>query len=289
MPRHFTHYWANQTWKDHARTATTGELLDHAASNQFAERGVSAGDSVYIVTVFGGVLHLLTRIEVDLVGDAEAAAARLGCAAADLWDASDHIAARAAVGMDFERDVAPGVAARLRFVTPAGPAPLKWRVQDVIDQQTLRGVRELTPASAHLLDALLPPAQPLHLDQRLEFLAALPNETPSGHTYMEGAVTQVTVNAYERNARARAACIAHWGLDCVVCGFNFAETYGPAGRGYIHVHHLRPLASIGAAYVLDPVADLRPVCPNCHAVMHLRAEEPYGVEEVRRMMAEAAG
>lgn len=285
MPRAFTHYWANDTWRTYARTATTGELLDHAASNQFRERGVTAGDAVYIVTVFHGFLHLLTRLEAERVCDAETAAAQLGCGAADLWDAADHIVARAAVPSDFERSVAPEVAADLRFVTVAGPTSLKWRAPEVIDPQTLRGVRELTPASAALLDALLPPAQLLHLASRLAALAALPNEVAPAQRYVEGAVTQITVNAYERNPRARAVCIAHWGLDCAVCGFNFEERYGPAARGYIHVHHLRPLADIGQAYQLDPVADLRPVCPNCHAVIHLRAEGPYEIEEVRAMIA----
>ena len=40
----------------------------------------------------------------------------------------------------------------------------------------------------------------------------------------------------------------------------------------------------GEAYVLDPLQDLVPVCPNCHAVIHLRREGVYGVEEVRAML-----
>jgi hypothetical protein len=38
----------------------------------------------------------------------------------------------------------------------------------------------------------------------------------------------------------------------------------------IHVHHLRPQSSIGKRYRVNPIADLRPVCPNCHMVLHLR-------------------
>ena len=36
----------------------------------------------------------------------------------------------------------------------------------------------------------------------------------------------------------------------------------------IHVHHLRELASLGEEYEVDPIKDLRPVCPNCHAILH---------------------
>ncbi len=50
--------------------------------------------------------------------------------------------------------------------------------------------------------------------------------------------------------------------------------------GFIHVHHLKPQSSRGGEYEIDPVLDLVPVCPNCHAVMHRRRETPYSLEEV---------
>jgi len=96
----------------------------------------------------------------------------------------------------------------------------------------------------------------------------LPNEVVAPARYIEGAVRTVSVNAYERSPAARQACINHWGLNCAVCGFSFAAVYGDLGDGFIHVHHLRDLASIGEEYQVDPIADLRPVCPNCHAMLH---------------------
>jgi 5-methylcytosine-specific restriction enzyme A len=93
------------------------------------------------------------------------------------------------------------------------------------------------------------------------------DEIAGEEKFWEGALRRVTVNAYERDPRARAACIAHYGSNCSVCGFDFAEVFGEGTRG-IHVHHLRPLAEIRKGYIVDPVADLRPVCPNCHAVIH---------------------
>ena len=107
---------------------------------------------------------------------------------------------------------------------------------------------------------------------------------PKG-TFPEGARTTVTINAYERNAAARLACIAHYGSICSVCGMNFERTYGSVGRGLIHVHHLKALASVATAYHVDPVADLRPVCPNCHAIIH-RREPMYSIEDVWAMLRE---
>ena len=100
----------------------------------------------------------------------------------------------------------------------------------------------------------------------------------------EGATKNVTVNAYERNPAARAQCLDAHGVACVVCGFNFGKRYGFIAEGYIHVHHLRPLSEIKASYVVDPKEDLRPVCPNCHAVIH-RRKPPFTLEKVRAMLA----
>lgn len=110
-----------------------------------------------------------------------------------------------------------------------------------------------------------------------------PDELPSGQEYVEGASQPVLVNAFERSAAARSRCIEHYGTACVVCGFDFGRAYGTLADGYIHVHHLSPLSTINKAYVVDPIADLRPVCANCHSVIHL-AGELRTIEEVQRML-----
>src|SRR5207249_228357 len=111
---------------------------------------------------------------------------------------------------------------------------------------------------------------------------ALPEEVPAGQ-FSEGAVRSVTINAHERDPEARRSCITAHGTSCSVCGFRFGEVYGPVAEGYIHVHHLRPLSQLGWTHTVDPVADLRPVCPNCHAVLHCR-EPIFSIEELRELM-----
>ncbi len=114
--------------------------------------------------------------------------------------------------------------------------------------------------------------QPVRLAEEVTVLGSL----------IEGTVCQVVINAYERNPIARARCIEHYGPTCVVCGLNFGAVYGPLVEGLIHVHHIKPLAEIGAEYEVDPVTDLRPVCPNCRAVIHWRGE-CRDIEEVRQL------
>jgi hypothetical protein len=120
------------------------------------------------------------------------------------------------------------------------------------------------------------------LSQRVVPLA---DEVDSVHPLLEGARYQITVNAYERDPRARQLCIAEHGTACVICGFSFGAVYGPAADGVIHVHHLRPLSEIGGEYEINPANDLRPVCPNCHAVLHCRVPA-FTIEEVRAFLGQ---
>lgn len=94
-------------------------------------------------------------------------------------------------------------------------------------------------------------------------------------TGFEGAKQQVTANRYERDPDLRRRSIdIHKAQDpqnrlrCQVCEMNFAGRYGPAGEGFIHVHHINPLGNSQEAHQVDPGIDLKPVCPNCHAMLH---------------------
>ncbi|MGV9012218.1 MAG: HNH endonuclease [Flavobacteriales bacterium] len=98
-------------------------------------------------------------------------------------------------------------------------------------------------------------------------------------TYPEGTPNQVFVTTYERNPHARKVCLTHYGYSCVVCNFNFQEVYGDVGKEFIHVHHLTQLSTQGANDC-DPIKDLRPVCPNCHSMIHRRTDA-YGIDEVK--------
>jgi 5-methylcytosine-specific restriction protein A len=102
----------------------------------------------------------------------------------------------------------------------------------------------------------------------------------------EGAKRTVTVNSYERNPIARKFCIEHYGTVCSVCEFNFETEYGEIGKGYIHVHHLMPISEIGKTYEIDPIKDLRPVCPNCHSMLH-RNKDTLTIAELKTYYSEA--
>ncbi len=98
--------------------------------------------------------------------------------------------------------------------------------------------------------------------------AVYPDELENPESLFEGVRKTITVNSYERNPLARTECIEHYGAQCVVCNFDFGKKYGDIGQGFIHVHHLTQLSDIKSGYEVNPIKDLRPVCPNCHAMLH---------------------
>lgn len=100
--------------------------------------------------------------------------------------------------------------------------------------------------------------------------------------HSEGHVLKCYVNKFERDKSARDKCVKKFGWQCQVCGINFNSVYGSLGKDFIHVHHLVPLHTIKREYKVNPLRDLIPVCPNCHAMLHklinkekLESEEQY--------------
>lgn len=101
------------------------------------------------------------------------------------------------------------------------------------------------------------------------------------------AVSSLGVNRYELDPDARRVCLAFHGTSCAACGFSFEAFYGDTGAGPIDVHHVVPPEVFGSGYELDPVADLVPLCPNCHAMAHRSVGPPLTVSELRHIIAAA--
>lgn len=108
-------------------------------------------------------------------------------------------------------------------------------------------------------------------------------EAVENETHTEGAVEKVLVNHFERNKKARVKCIEYYKAICYVCEFDFSNNYGDQFEGLIHVHHLIPLSAINSEYEINPITDLRPVCHNCHAIIH-RRNPCYTIEEVHSFL-----
>jgi hypothetical protein len=269
-------YWKTDQVKAALEEAEQGVLLDHAASQQFGK--VRPGDTVWIVNIERHThkFLLVGRIEVRVVCGQRAAERDRGRGA--LFEAPFHILAIPGSEEPARKIPLDPVARRLRFVSPE-PSDRLTLVDGRVDQQQVRRLRELAPDTVDLFEQLWREASggdARRAGERGE--EVLPNRE-----YIEGGAVRVLANRYERDREARAACIAHHGAACTVCEMEFADVYGPLGEGFIHVHHLVLVSSRGTRYRVDPVRDLVPVCPNCHAMLHA-GEAPPSVEELRRIV-----
>lgn len=88
-----------------------------------------------------------------------------------------------------------------------------------------------------------------------------------------------------RRRKIEAVLRAHGGLACEVCGFDFGNTYGEHGDGYIEVHHVVPLHASGETKTR--LADLAMLCSNCHRMIHRRT--PWLTPEELRSRVRRAG
>ena len=121
-------------------------------------------------------------------------------------------------------------------------------------------------------------------------ISAIPEEVEAreNEPIYEGAVKKILVNAHERSTMAREKCLLHYGCKCAVCDTKLSDFYGEIAHGRIHFHHIKPLYEIDSEYRIDPIADLRPVCPNCHYIIHLKMP-PYSIEEVKEFIKAQRG
>lgn len=255
--------WNWKTLEDDLARLSLGEIVEQRWSTGNTHR-IAKGDRVFLLKQ--GVSPT------GLMGS--------GLATSTVFEAPHWDAARAAAGdktsyanIAFDRLLAP------EHVLPT--TLLEKNVSSMSWHPQASGVQvqpELIPVLEELWAAYVsePPTD------------ALPDEVAPGARYIEGAVARVLVNQYERDRRAREACLSAHGLRCVVCSFSFEERYGSIGAGFIHVHHLVPLSTYGQARTLDPVEDLRPVCANCHAMLHRGLRTPRTIEELRLALAARA-
>lgn len=93
---------------------------------------------------------------------------------------------------------------------------------------------------------------------------------------------------HERSPRLRAASREYWrhrlgALRCIACQFSFSDAYGATGDDFIELHHIRPLGSRLKTH-RNTVADLIPLCSNCHRMVHRTVDNPIDLKGLRAIV-----
>ena len=242
MPTAFTHYWSETTA---ARNLDSeGQPFDHTAGNRFVRAGVTTGDRVYGITVRKGAPTLIGRMTVSSPPLSNKDASELS--GYDIRDAGEHLIAEPGTSSStsFLRVIPTHMLKRLRFESIGGETALKFVSETRLDQQTFRGVRRLTAASALELESLLEPlTQPATSPERAE----------------EPTRVQTLIDRLKRDRVMVSQIKSLYNDTCQLCGYTIEL---PGGGRYSEGHHIRPL---GAEHNgSDKPGNLLCVCPNCH-------------------------
>jgi hypothetical protein len=138
------------------RAGCEGDETDTAAGNVFANRGMKAGDVVYIVAVNSEKVYLIGRMKLKRIWRREEWDDDPERYRSDLWDGNEVIEGEDGTPLRFELTVPPNVLRELRFLDGKGREKgLDMSGDKLANPQSLRSVRRLTPLSARRLDRLL--------------------------------------------------------------------------------------------------------------------------------------
>jgi predicted HNH restriction endonuclease len=98
----------------------------------------------------------------------------------------------------------------------------------------------------------------------------------------EGFKKQIVIEVGKRDQKLIKQAKKEHGIRCSVCKMTFEEVYGEHGKGFIEMHHLYPVKGGERKNTVD---DLRPVCANCHRMLH-RGSELMSIEDLIRIVNE---
>ena len=152
--RYWSCHWQYRYWKHEINPED--RPLKSCGSNSFTKRGVLKDDRIYVVSLSDGQLYLGGRMTVDGIVLRDEAVRRLKNS--DLYDADEWAIGSEETGtpLNLHRRLSPEISRQLRFIS-ADPAreALRFVSETHLDNQTTRGVRELTVQSAALLDSII--------------------------------------------------------------------------------------------------------------------------------------
>ena len=100
---------------------------------------------------------------------------------------------------------------------------------------------------------------------------------------IEGRLLETKLLRRQRNNDAREHSLKESGYKCHICGFDFGKVYGEIGKGFLEVHHIRPISTYDEEHKIIP-SELVALCSNCHSMVHRRRPIPYSIEEIKEMI-----
>jgi predicted HNH restriction endonuclease len=109
----------------------------------------------------------------------------------------------------------------------------------------------------------------------------------------EGHVSYKETKTLKRSYKLRDEAIKKYSnadgeIFCSACEFNFYKVYGELGKGYIEIHHLKPIFNYleddFKKTVVEALDNVVPLCSNCHRMVH-RNKKSISIEDLKLLIA----
>lgn len=91
----------------------------------------------------------------------------------------------------------------------------------------------------------------------------------------EGYIRSSQVIIRKRSSKLVTLAKKHFAIKnkiyCESCQFNFEDFYGSLGKGFIEIHHLKPIFTYEENVeqsLKEALKNVVPVCSNCHRIIH---------------------
>jgi hypothetical protein len=109
----------------------------------------------------------------------------------------------------------------------------------------------------------------------------------------EGATAFAEQKTHTRSAKLRDAAFKKYSKDgtiaCLACGFDFGEFYGPLGKAFMEIHHIKPIFSYGEAGLTQTIKEaldnVVPLCSNCHRMIHRKRGQMLSLDQLRQIIS----
>ena len=110
---------------------------------------------------------------------------------------------------------------------------------------------------------------------------------------LEGSTSVKETLIRKRSHRLRSAAIDHYRksngkIYCEVCGFCFEDVYGEIGKGFVEIHHTKPVYQYSddgfESYLTEAIKRVKPLCANCHRMIHYNVKRPLSLEELKKIV-----
>jgi hypothetical protein len=97
---------------------------------------------------------------------------------------------------------------------------------------------------------------------------------------------------YIRSRRLREAAVEYYSRNgkivCQACTFDFETLYGELGKGFIEIHHAKPIFAYEGddieKVIYEALANVIPLCSNCHRMVHRRRDHVMPVDELAKII-----